>query len=143
MSGEKTVKLAKAAQTVARKLKVEIVVAPPQPALATVAKKVRMPVICQHVDDEKVGSSTGYFVPEIAKSYGAVGSLINHSEHRIEMKIIANLVERLRKLGMTSIVCAESHGRSWRYRLSCQISSLSSRKSSSGQAGRYRRKTLL
>ncbi|TLY03489.1 MAG: triose-phosphate isomerase [Thaumarchaeota archaeon] len=89
VSGEKAVKLAKAAQTVARKLKVEIVVAPPQPALATVAKKVRMPVICQHVDDEKVGSSTGYFVPEIAKSYGAVGSLINHSEHRIEMKIMA------------------------------------------------------
>jgi len=106
VSGEKAVKLAKAAEAVAKKIKVEIVVAPPQPALATVAKKVRMPVICQHVDDEKVGASTGYFVPEIAKSYGAVGSLINHSEHRVEMKHIANLVERLRKLGMSSIVCA-------------------------------------
>ncbi len=106
VSGDKAIKLTKAAQAVSKKLKAEIVVAPPQPALAIVAKSVRMPVISQHVDDEKVGSSTGYFLPELAKSYGAVGSLINHSEHRIEMKHIASLVERLRSLHMTSIVCA-------------------------------------
>lgn len=106
VSGNGAVKLARAAQAVAKKLKVEIAVAPPQPALALVAKSVKVPVICQHVDNEKVGSSTGYLVPEVAKSYGASGSLINHSEHRIEMKQIASLVERLRGLRMTSIVCA-------------------------------------
>ena len=106
VSGDKAVKLARAAYAVAKKLKVEIVLAPPQPALAMVAKSVKMPVICQHVDNEKVGSSTGYFLPEIAKSYGAIGSLVNHSEHRIEMKQISSLVERLRELRMTSIVCA-------------------------------------
>jgi triosephosphate isomerase len=106
VSGAQAVKLAKAAQKVAEKLKAEIVLAPPQPALAMVAKNVRIPVICQHVDNEKEGSTTGFFVPEVAKSFGAVGSLINHSEHRIEMKLIASIVERVRKLGMTSIVCA-------------------------------------
>ena len=106
VSGDRAIKLARAAQAVAKKLKVEIVLAPPQAALALVAKNVKMPVVCQHVDGEKMGSSTGYFLPEIAKSYGAVGSLINHSEHRIEMKQIASLVERLRSLRMTSIVCA-------------------------------------
>ena len=107
-SAANSVKLAKAAQKVAQKLKVEIIVAPPQPALALVAKSVKIPVVCQHVDDEKQGSTTGFFVPEVAKSYGAVGSLINHSEHRIEMKSIASLVEKMRKLGMTSIVCART-----------------------------------
>jgi triosephosphate isomerase len=106
ISAYRAVTLARAAHQVAKKLKVEIVVAPPQPALALIAKNIRIPVICQHVDNEKVGSSTGFFVPEIARSYGAVGSLINHSEHRIEMRSIASLVERMRKLGMTSIVCA-------------------------------------
>ena len=106
VSGDKAVKLAKAAEAVAKKFKVEIVLAPPQPALALVAKVTKAPVICQHVDSEKIGSSTGYFLPEIGKSYGAVGSLINHSEHRIEMKQIASLVERLKGLRMTSIVCA-------------------------------------
>ncbi len=103
-----TVKLARAAQKVAEKMKAEIVVAPPQPALALVAKSVRIPVICQHVDSEKQGSTTGFFLPEVAKSYGAVGSLINHSERRIEMKTIAAIVERMKKLRMTSIVCARA-----------------------------------
>jgi triosephosphate isomerase (TIM) len=107
-SAANSIKLAKAAQKVAQKLKVETIVAPPQPALALVAKSVKIPVVCQHVDDEKQGSTTGFFVPEVAKSYGAVGSLINHSEHRIEMKSIASLVGRMRKLSMTSIVCVRT-----------------------------------
>lgn len=106
ISGEKAVELARAAEAVAKKLEVEIMLAPPQPALALVAKSVRVPVICQHVDSEKIGSSTGYFLPEIAKSYGAVGSLINHSEHRIEMKQIESLVDRLKGRHMISIACA-------------------------------------
>jgi triosephosphate isomerase (TIM) len=110
VSSDKAIKLAKAAESIATRLKVEIIVAPPQPSLALIAKNVKVPVICQHVDDQTVGPTTGFFVPEIAKSYGAVGSLINHSEHRIEIKSIASLVERLRKLGMTSIVCAREPG---------------------------------
>jgi triosephosphate isomerase len=106
VSSDRAIELAKAAERIASRLKVEIIVAPPQPSLALIAKSVKIPVICQHVDEQNVGSTTGFFVPEIAKSYGAVGSLINHSEHRIERKSIASLVERLRKLSMTSIVCA-------------------------------------
>ena len=107
VSADRAINLAESARQVAEKLKIEIVVAPPQPALALIAKKIQIPVICQHVDNEKMGPSTGFVVPEIAKSYGAIGSLINHSEHRIEMSSIASLVERMRKLGMVSIVCAQ------------------------------------
>jgi triosephosphate isomerase len=107
-SAASTVKLAKAAQKVAHKLKVEIILAPPQPSLALVAKSVTLPIFSQHVDGEKDGATTGYYVPEVAKSYGAVGSLVNHSEHRIEMKSIAATVERLRALDMISVVCART-----------------------------------
>lgn len=107
VSEDKAVKLAESALHVAEKLKIEIIIAPPHPVLALIAKNIRIPVICQHVDNEKMGPSTGFIVPEIAKSYGAVGSMINHSEHRIEMSSIASLVERMRKLGMASIVCAQ------------------------------------
>jgi triosephosphate isomerase len=102
------VKLAKAAQKVADRLGVEIIVVPPQPALALVAKSVTIPVFCQHMDSEKTGSTTGFFVPEIAKAFGAKGSLVNHSEHRIEPKSIAAIVERMQALGMTSVVCART-----------------------------------
>jgi triosephosphate isomerase (TIM) len=107
VSGDRAVKLADSARQVAENLQLEIVLAPPHPVLALIAKEKRIPVICQHVDDEKMGPSTGFMMPEIAKSYGVVGSLINHSEHRMEMSSISRLVERLRKLDMVSIVCAQ------------------------------------
>ncbi len=107
VSADRAIKLAESARHVAEKLKIEIVVAPPQPVLALIAKSVQIPVICQHVDNEKMGPSTGFVVPEMVKSYGAVGSLINHSEHRIDMSSIRSLVERMRKIGMASIVCAQ------------------------------------
>jgi triosephosphate isomerase len=108
----KTIELAMAAQDVARRLGVEIVVAPPQPSLALVCKSVSndIPVVSQHVDDAQEGATTGFFVPEVARSCGASGSLINHSEHRIDTGSIKNLVERLRGLGMVSIVCARTPG---------------------------------
>jgi triosephosphate isomerase len=66
VSADRAIKLAEAAREVAEKLKIEIVVAPPQPVLALIAKKIQIPVICQHVDNEKMGPSTGFIVPEIA-----------------------------------------------------------------------------
>src|SRR5918992_1326286 len=44
-----------------------------------------------------------------SKVLGAQGSLINHSEHRIDRpETIQNLVDNLRKLQMISVVCARS-----------------------------------
>lgn len=107
VSADGAIRLGETARQVAEKIQVEIILAPPHPVLALIAKEIQIPVICQHVDDEKMGPSTGFMVPEIAKSYGAIGSLINHSEHRIEINSIARLVKRLRRLGMVSIVCAQ------------------------------------
>jgi len=107
VSADGAIRLGQTARQVAEKLQVEIILAPPLPVLALIAREIEIPVICQHIDDEKMGPSTGFTVPEIAKSYGAIGSLINHSEHRIEMNSIARLVERLRRIGMVSIVCAQ------------------------------------
>jgi triosephosphate isomerase len=98
ISGEKTLELAKIAETISRRFKVEIILAPPQASLFCITKSVKLQVISQHIDNEKVGSTTGFFIPELAKSYGVVGSLINHSEHRLDHKIIKQLVNRLRKL---------------------------------------------
>ena len=108
VSGDKTIELAKTAERVSKDLGVEIVVAPPQPSLWAITNSIGIPVICQHIDDANSGSTTGFFIPEMAKSYGSVGSLINHSEHRIDMKSILNLVHTLKKLGMISIVCART-----------------------------------
>jgi triosephosphate isomerase (TIM) len=111
VAGRASIELAKAAQQVSKSLdgRIKIVACPPQPALSLVKENVDIPVFAQHVDDAKEGSTTGYFIPEIAKSFGAQGSLINHSEHRIDRsQTIQNLVDNLRKLQMVSVVCARS-----------------------------------
>ena len=108
VSGEKSIALAKTIQSVSKNRGIEIVLAPPQPCLALVTQNVTLPVICQHLDVGEFGQTTGFFIAEMAKSYGAQGSLINHSEHKLPAETVANLVQILRRLDMISIVCAQT-----------------------------------
>jgi triosephosphate isomerase len=108
VAGEKIVQLSEIAKDISNSNNVQIMIAPPQNSLFYLSQFVKLPLICQHIDYEKIGATTGFIIPELAKSYGASGSLINHSEHRIEYEVIQNLIERLRQLNMTSIVCASS-----------------------------------
>jgi triosephosphate isomerase len=106
VAGEKILQLSEIAKDISTSNKVQIMIAPPQNCLFYLSRFIKLPLICQHIDDKKIGATTGFIIPELAKSYGAVGSLINHSEHRIEHTHIQKLIERLRQLNMTSIVCA-------------------------------------
>lgn len=108
VSGRNSLKLAQAAEYVANRSKIKIAVAPPAGSLANIANTVSIPVFAQHLDHSELGSTTGFMVPEIAKSYGASGSLINHSEYRLPVQTIKHLVERLRNLEMVSVVCART-----------------------------------
>jgi triosephosphate isomerase len=108
IAGEKIFQLSEIAQDISERYKIEIIIAPPQNSLFYLSQFIKLPLICQHVDDEKIGPTTGFIIPEIAKSYGASGSLINHSEHRMEHANIKNAIERLRQLNMFSVVCAST-----------------------------------
>lgn len=106
IAGPNAIKLAKIAEKVSKKYKIKIIVAPPQHLLSELAK-YPIPVFAQHLDDIGAGSTTGFMVPEIVKKSHIKGSLINHSEHRIPEKQIKELVLRLKKLGMVSVVCVK------------------------------------
>lgn len=109
IGGEKSVELSKVSERVSESMGVDIMVAPPQSSLSQVCATVKTPVISQHIDFSRPGSTTGFIVPEIIKSYGAAGSLINHSEHRIDSIVtIRELVSVLRNLQMISIVCVRT-----------------------------------
>lgn len=109
IAGEKGLELSKVSEQVSNDTGVDIIISPPQPALSQVCATVKTPVLSQHVDFSKPGSTTGFMVPEIVKSYGAVGSLINHSEHRIDsIDSIRELVSILKNLQMVSIVCVRT-----------------------------------
>lgn len=108
IAGSDAVRLAKIASIIAKKHRFEIAVCPPQHLLSEVAK-VQVTVFAQHLDAMNIGSSTtGFVIPELAKKSGIMGSLINHSEHRISPKEIKILVARLKNLKMKSIVCVRN-----------------------------------
>ena len=109
IGSKKTLELAKIAEKIKKEYQINIMVSPPIPSLSEIATHIDIPVISQHVDYVPAGASTGYISPEILKSYGISGSLLNHSEHRIEkQQIIKQSIEKLREIGLMSIVCANT-----------------------------------
>jgi triosephosphate isomerase (TIM) len=71
-------------------------------------KYPKLNLLTQHLDVAKVGSSTGALVPELARASGASGSIVNHSEHRLDESSIIETVDKLRDLDMLSVVCARN-----------------------------------
>lgn len=65
-------------------------------------------IFAQHVDAIEAGSHTGHVLPEGVKQAGAGGTLVNHSERRLEHDEIQNIIQRADELGLTTIVCAQT-----------------------------------
>ena len=106
IAGDKIIKFVKIAEKISKKFRVKIAIAPPQHLIGLVTNS-SIPILAQHVDDSKVGSTTGFIIPELLKKSKVRGSLINHSEHRISSDEIKKLVLKLKELKMISIVCVK------------------------------------
>ena len=111
--GEKAVEIAKICKELefkARQYGVEIVLCPSYIDLRDVAK-VGVKTYSQHIDDMDFGAHTGYIVPDVIKDCGAVGTLINHSEHNLTFnyKEIERRVDFARKADLEICICARNH----------------------------------
>jgi len=62
---------------------ISIVAVPQIPDIFRVARSVKIPVFAQHVDGAGAGSFTGHITAECIRDAGARGTLINHSERRL------------------------------------------------------------
>ena len=114
IAGEKIIKLAKIAEKISKKYKIKIAIAPPHHLIPLITK-FGIIVLAQHLDDKKVGSTTGFMIPEIIKKSKIDGSIINHSEHRITESEIKNLVKRLKKLKLKTVVCVKNVSEAKKY----------------------------
>ena len=104
--GENAVALAKIHEVVAKETGAEIAVAVNALDLEKVATAVKIPVFAQHVDAAGFGSFTGSIPPALVKKMGAVGTLLNHSEKRLDEKL-AECVTAAKAAGLKVVVCAE------------------------------------
>lgn len=106
--GEGSLVLAEACRKVAEETGAEIVACPPMITLSNVAAKAGVPVFSQNVDPRKPGSGTGFTTPSSVKAAGAVGTLINHSEHKQPAADVGACVAMCKELGLVTCVCADT-----------------------------------
>ena len=114
IAGDKIIEFVKIAEKISKRYKIKIAVAPPQHLIGLVSNS-SIPILAQHVDNFKVGSTTGFMIPELLKKSKVSGSLINHSEHRISSDEISKLVLKLRELKMISVVCVKDVAEAKKY----------------------------
>jgi len=107
-TGERALKIAKAAEKVYKETGITIVVAPQLVDLYRIAQEVEIPVFAQHIDPIKPGSHTGQVLPEAVKEAGAVGTLLNHSENRMILADLEAAIRRAEEVGLTTIVCSNN-----------------------------------
>ena len=107
-SGKRGLELAKVAEKVWKETGVTVVIAPQLTDLTYIAQEVEVPVLSQHADNVTPGAHTGHVTLEAIKDSGAIGTLINHSERRLRLDIIDEIVKRAKSLGLATVVCANT-----------------------------------
>ncbi len=107
-TGINAVDLARLMEKISKENDVGMAIAVQACDITRCVQEVDLPVYAQHIDPIKPGSSTGWTLPEAVKSAGAVGTLINHSEHRLILADIDICIIRTQELGLDSLVCTNN-----------------------------------
>lgn len=106
--GKEAITIAKLMETVGEETGVNMAIAVQATDIHRVKKEVSIPVWAEHIDPIKPGSHTGWTLPEAVKDAGAVGTLINHSEHRLTLAEIDACLTRSKETGLDNIVCTNN-----------------------------------
>jgi len=76
--------------------------------LGNYAGSCDLPLLAQHVDPAVFGSFTGSVLAEAVAGTGAVGTLVNHSEHRLRLADIGTVIERCRQVDLQTVLCTDT-----------------------------------
>jgi len=107
----KTYKQGKAAIELAKqieKINKNIIIGVEASDIYEITKATGLRVYAQHVDYFKEGKATGFVLPEAVKEDKAVGSFLNHSEHKLSFDILKKTMKRCKYVGLKTLVFASS-----------------------------------
>ncbi|MBR9693333.1 triosephosphate isomerase, partial [Candidatus Woesearchaeota archaeon] len=91
---------------VAKEKSADIRVAVQAADIYRVAQAVSIPVYAEHVDPIDPGQNTGFILPEAVMAEGATGTLLNHSEHRLERDVLERSMREAKDAGLKVVICA-------------------------------------
>ena len=107
-TGNKSLEIARLMEKISMELGVSMAIAVQATDILLCSEKVDIPIFAEHIDPIKPGSHTGWILPEAISNSGAVGTLINHSEHRMKLADIEECISRAKELGLDHIVCTNN-----------------------------------
>lgn len=110
--GNRAHMIANAAQLVAHESGVSIGIAPSYIDLHPLCHHFEIPVYAQHVDGFEPGAHTGHITVDAIRMAGAAGSLINHSERRLQLADIEASVRALQAQKLIAVVCSNNEATS-------------------------------
>lgn len=105
--GDNTESLTEKIESAAEETEKEVAVAP-QTADLNRVKSEELQLFGQHVDPVDTGSHTGSNQIKAVKDAGATGTLINHSEKRLDSDKIRKTVGKCSENNITTVVCAQT-----------------------------------
>ena len=106
--GINALQLAKIHEKVAMETGASIGIAVNAVDLFRIAREVKIPVFAQHTDGIDYGKFTGHILPQAVRNAGAVGTLLNHSERRLEIEELKACISCAQKATLARVVCAEN-----------------------------------
>ncbi len=105
-TGRRAVEKAKVVEEISHEHGICMIVAPSFVDIALVAREVSIPVFAQHVDPVEPGPRTGHVPPELVREAGAVGTILNHAEKKIEfVDALSEALSLCRRVGLKTLVC--------------------------------------
>ncbi len=106
--GHEALRLARLCEKLSWETGKAIAIAPSVADLAWIVDQVKIPVLAQHCDNLPAGSFTGWLPPEAVKAAGAVGTILNHAERRLELSDLEALVGKCEVFRLETVVCADN-----------------------------------
>ena len=112
--GKKGLELTQIASEVSLLTGIRVIVAPQHVDLRE-AVQLHSDVYAQHMDPHAEGAHTGAMTADQIKSCGGRGTLLNHSEHRMDEQAIAQVITILKDAGLESMLCTKDTAESAAY----------------------------
>lgn len=106
--GKNALELTKILENIAKEHDASIAAAVCPTDIRTISENCDIPVFAQAVDPINFGSHTGYILAEAVKEAGAMGTLINHSEHRLLLADIEACARRAKEVGLLTCICTNN-----------------------------------
>ncbi|WP_400199151.1 triose-phosphate isomerase [Methanobrevibacter smithii] len=107
-SGENALELARALKSASEESGITMVAAPQAADIYRIQDQISLPIFAQHIDPITPGGYTGSNLIETLIEAGISGSLINHSENRMKLADIDEVIQLCKQNDIESCVCTNN-----------------------------------